>query len=281
MSFRSISAGRNKLGRIAALAITMASGQAFAQPAGEPGDAARHPYVAALARDAGNDPVFFCAGALIAPRWIATAAHCFHNRDGRRIGNDGLWAVVGRDRLDRLDIAVRTRITRVIIHPAYDPTTQSNDIALVRLDAITGSRPIAIARERDSEPSGSTALGFGSLYEGRLAATALSWSGSPAAQASSRLRRAQMWAHDPRSCLVLAGRRGDADMADLLCVGADPIDACVGDSGAPLIASSIDGEDRLIGVLSLGSGCAVSEPVLAYLRIADYARWIDVIVAER
>lgn len=281
MSFRWISAARNSARRLAVIAaLLLAAEAALAQPAGAPADAARYPYVAALSRESGSGPIFFCAGALVAPRWIATAAHCFFTRDGERIGAEELAAVVGRDRLDVLDKAATVRIDRVAVHPDYDPATQANDIALVRLEIVAGPLIVPPAAQWDAEPPVATALGFGSFYEGRLAANALSARGTPTAQVFYRLRQAEQRLLDPARCPA-GGVDGQAAAEGRICAVAPPADACVGDSGGPLVAPQPDGDDRLIGILSLGSGCAVPAPVAVYTRVADHAAWIMATVAGR
>lgn len=281
MSSRWISAARNSGRSLAALAAAaLSAAAAHAQPAGMSAEAVRYPYVAALARGAEADAVFFCAGTLVAPRWIATAAHCFFARNGERIGTEGLAAVVGRDRLDALDKAATIRIDRVVTHPDYDPASQANDIALVRLESVAGPLIAPPAARWDAEPSVATALGFGSFYEGRLAGNALSPTGSPTAQTFYRLRQAEQQLLDPARCAASGGdsRAGEAGR---ICTVAPPADACVGDSGGPLVVPRPDGDDRLIGILSFGSGCAVPAPVAIYTQVADYAPWIMATVAQR
>ncbi len=281
MSFPWISAARNSTRRLAACAmLLLATEGAFAQPAGAPADAVRYPYVAALSRESGSGPVFFCAGALVAPRWIATAAHCFFARDGTPIGVEGLAAVVGRDRLDMLDKDATIRIDRIVPHPDYDPASQANDIALVRLESVAGPLIAPPAAQWDAEPPVATALGFGSFYEGRLAGNALSARGSPTAQAFYRLREAEQRLLDPARCGA-DGREGRAGDGGRICAAARPADACVADSGGPLVEPRPDGDDRLIGILSLGSGCAVQAPVAIYTRVADHAPWLMATMAGR
>ena len=281
MSSRWISAARNSARHLSLLAAALLPAEAvFAQPAGAPADAVRYPYVAALSRAAGADPVFFCAGALVAPRWIATASHCFFARGGAPIGEAGLSAVVGRDRLDILDGAARVRIDRVVLHPGYDPATQANDIALVRLAEVAGPLIAVPAARWDDDPAAGVAIGFGSFYEGRLAGNALSAWGSPTAQASYSLRQAEPFLLDPARCAAVAGG-GMAGEAGRICAVAPPADACVGDSGGPLVAPVQDGDDRLIGILSSGSGCAVPDPVAVYTRVADHAPWIIATITDR
>ena len=258
-----------KLGVLAAVAALFTPTPAFAA---DPAEALRYPYIAALSRQTGADRVYFCGGALVAPRWIVTAAHCFHGRDGERIPVEGLSATVGRDRLDRATAETgQVRIDRVLIYPAYDPASQADDIALVHLADIAGPLVAQLAGLAMPEPRHATVLGFGSFYEGRLAGRALTATGAPAAQLSNRLRRAELRLIDPQLCMASA--IGDAGEGTL-CATAVPEEACVGDSGGPLVMEGSDGDDYLLGLVTLGTGCAVPQPAVAFTRISTYADWI-------
>jgi secreted trypsin-like serine protease len=162
------------------------------------------------------------------------------------------------------------RVDRVVLHPGYDPETQQHDLALVRLDQIAGPL-IAQAAGPADDPDEATALGFGSLFEGSLAGRALTSTGAPAALVSDRLQKVRLSFVHPAECAQVGGSR---EMWMGLCMTAAPADACVGDSGGPLIVEDNAGTDRLLGVLSSGSGCAVDRPRIAYTRVAPYARWI-------
>lgn len=288
MSSPWISSGRNsralRAGLAGALFLSAAGVTAQPRPTspddrflqGAPAEASRYPYVAALSRGPAGRRVYFCAGTLIAPQWIATAAHCFHTPDGRRIDARDMWVEVGRDALSDVPEEAQVRVDRIVVHPGYDPGGQGNDIALVHLAEIAGPLVAEIARRSDGAGR-ATALGFGSLYEGSLSSSATTRAGDPAAQTSDRLRQAAQELRDPSYCAILPG---DNPMAPtIVCAGADPHDACVGDSGGPLVEQDDEGTDRLIGILSRGSGCAVPAPVAAYTRVSAYAGWIAATVA--
>jgi secreted trypsin-like serine protease len=283
MSFRWISSARNRRVTaavlLAAILATLPISVA-AQPGGwlpgEPASAARYPYVAAFSRRTEDRRVYFCGGALIAPAWVATAAHCFFTPGGRQIGVDDLSVAVGRDRLGDITEDAQVPIARIFVHPDYDPPTQANDIALVRLGDIAGPLVAPPARAEAPSPD-ATALGFASLYEGELARRSRNQFGTLAAQLSDELRVAQLFLLDAAHCepaiAAETARR-------VICAGTDARDTCVGDSGAPLVETSPEGDDRLIGIASRGSGCAVSDPFVVYTRVSAYADWIAATLAR-
>jgi len=299
MSCPSTSAARNRRLRAGAgAALLFAAAAAHAQPprvAGQatgrqaaeergnrPGDTLRYPYVAALSRSSAGSRVYFCAGALIAPRWILTAAHCFHNPRGARIGREGLQAEVGANWLGEVPIEAQVAVARIVVHPDFDPQSQLNDIALVELVEEAGPLVAEVAAARPGpDPAQGTVLGFGSFYEGRLAANALTRTGAPAAQTSDRLRQAVVRIVDPAACAAEMGGGADGAIGARICAGAGPDATCVGDSGAPLVIEEADRTDRVAGIVSLGSGCANARPVTVYTRVSAYAGWITATLRGR
>ena len=119
------------------LVFALVPGTASAGPAIVGGGDADQPYPFAVSLHTSSGK-FFCAGALIAPGWVVTAAHCAFDKAPSAISlragtNDvGQGGEVGQ-------------VADIVVNPAFDTQKPAGDIALLRLATPAKAAPIALA----------------------------------------------------------------------------------------------------------------------------------------
>ncbi|XP_065158869.1 trypsin-like [Atheta coriaria] len=94
---------------------------------GSPIDITQVPYQIAV----GNATSIWCGGSIISEKFIVTAAHCFNDHD---ITTEGFLVFVGMTKLNEINPSMAKGIVSVHVHPEYDRSTQSKDIAIMELN---------------------------------------------------------------------------------------------------------------------------------------------------
>lgn len=220
-----------------------------------------YPWMTALvAHGVSADRGQFCGGALIAPNWVLTAAHCPYGNDP-----DDLDVVLGIIDLRRETPEERIAVAEIIIHPQYDPNTSDCDLALLRLSKASQKQPVSIISSGD--PEGVTdperpviAIGWGATFEG--------------GPGTKILRHVEVPVVSYNQAKEAYGRHGAVVTENMLSAGYPEggKDACQGDSGGPLIAVQ-KGQKILVGATSWGIGCARPELPGLYARLSVLGDW--------
>lgn len=196
---------------------------------------------------------------------VLTAAHCVYD------GTSSLTVSAGVHDVQNPGANAQTvRGERTVHHPAYDPDTTMNDIAVVKLEKpIKFSpkvQPILLPGKGEIVPDNveATVAGWGLTLENGPLSLVLMQVGVPTIAHSS---------------VAAAYRKEGIDIDRSAMLGAGYMqggkDACQGDSGGPLYVRGAQGKPVLQGIVSFGLGCARPGLPGIYTRVSNYIPWIN------
>ncbi|XP_028972182.2 suppressor of tumorigenicity 14 protein homolog [Esox lucius] len=208
-----------------------------------------------------------CGAALVASRWLLSAAHCFQDSDAIKYSDVRVWrAYMGMRVMNTALNAAATRtIRRIVFHSQYDQFTSDYDIALLELSSPVYFsdlvQPVCVPAPSHAFTTGTSCYvtGWGVLMEdGELA---------------SLLQEATVKIINRNSCNKLYD---DAVTPRMLCAGnlQGGVDACQGDSGGPLVCLERGRRWFLAGIVSWGEGCARQNRPGVYTLVTKFTDWI-------
>ncbi|XP_037087887.1 coagulation factor X-like [Pollicipes pollicipes] len=234
----------------------------------------RWPWIALIGEQRPSRISWFCGGALLNERFVATAAHCLgqfqKNRLLVRVGDFDLHYDTDAAHQDLL-------VDRIYLHPAYEHYRKHNDLALLRLS--TAARLGPLVRPVCLPPAGVNLTGQWTSLAG--------WGHTDfGGESSAVLQEVRLPLVDTATCEAhyrTLGNNFQQDFApgfgDTKICAHDTTghgrDSCQGDSGGPMtFRDPASGRVQLVGIVSTGVGCGHPTFPGVYTRVAMYVDWI-------